>query len=71
MDAKAEGHVVTGAFAIDDVGVGIVDHLFIAVARNIPHDDVIAFFDHLTVQLEVPCGCAAHMGQGRLPADGL
>ena len=57
--------------AVDDEFVGTLDHLFVAVARDVPHHHLVALFDLLAAELEVLERGAAHMRQRRLPADHL
>ena len=42
VDAEAEREVLARPLAVDDVGVRVVDHLVVAVARDVPHDDLVA-----------------------------
>ena len=69
MNAKTERQVLPGPCAVSDEIVRPLDDLFIAVAREVPHDHLVAFFDVLAVQLSVLQRGAAHVRQRRLPAD--
>src|SRR6266487_2862794 len=63
MDAEAEGNVGTRPGAVDDEVVGAVDRLLVAVARNVPHHDLVALLDLSAAELDIfECG-AAHMRQ--------
>ena len=71
MDAEAEGQVLASAFAVDDVTIRIRDNRLVAVARDVPHDDLFAFADQLAADFDVArCG-APHMSERCLPADGF
>ena len=45
--------------------------LLVAVARDVPHDDLVALLDGLAAELEVAERGAAHVGHRALPADDL
>src|SRR5689334_18847816 len=45
MDAEAEGDVLARPGAIDHELVWSVDHIVIAVAGDVPHNDLVAFAD--------------------------
>src|SRR5215203_5792097 len=53
VDAEAEGNVGAGAGAVDDEVVGTVDHVLVAVPRNVPHYDLVALLDLLAAELDV------------------
>src|SRR5204862_6937037 len=53
VDARAIGKMLARLGAVDDEGIGIVDGGFVAVARNVPHDDLVALANALTGQLDV------------------
>src|SRR6185437_5005761 len=57
--------------AIDDELVRPVDRVLVAVARDVPHDDLLALFDPLAADLGVGERGAAHMRDRALPADDL
>src|SRR5437868_4854762 len=42
VDSEAERQVLAGAFAVDDECVRVLDRLLVAVARDVPHDDLLA-----------------------------
>src|SRR5262245_59841219 len=42
VDAGATGKMLARLGAVDDEGIGIVDGGFVAVARNVPHHDLVA-----------------------------
>jgi hypothetical protein len=71
VDAEAEAQVLARAGAVDDELVGVLDGGLVAVARQVPHRDLVALGDLLAAQLGVLRGGAAHVGQRRLPADDL
>src|SRR5438477_9785590 len=41
MNAKAERNVLARVLAIDDEVVGLLDHVTIPVARDVPHDHLV------------------------------
>ncbi len=57
--------------AVDEEGVRFLDHFAVAVARDVPHDDLVALLDRLTAQRDVGKGGAPHMRERRLPANDL
>src|SRR5215831_11345456 len=69
MHAETEGHVMPWPFAVDLEGVAILDHRFVAVARDVPHRDRVALLNGLAAELDVFHGQAAHMRERRLPPD--
>src|ERR1700761_4692799 len=71
MDAEAERQMRARPGAIDQEFVGTLDRLLVAVARDVPHDDLVALPDLLAAEFEVGKRGAAHMGERRLPADHL
>ena len=71
VDAEAERQVLARPLAVDDEGVGVLDHGLVAVARDVPHDHLVARLDGLAAELDVARRGAAHVGQRRLPADDL
>src|SRR4051812_17033785 len=71
MDAEAEGKMRARPGAVDDEIVGPFDRLFVAVARDVPHHDLVTLLDLLAAELEIGQRGAAHMCQRRLPADHL
>src|SRR5580704_6739680 len=71
VDAEAEGEVGTRTLAVDDVIVGVLDHLVVAVARDVPHHHPLALVDLLAAELEVLARHPRHVRQRGLPADRL
>jgi hypothetical protein len=71
VDAEAEGQMLARSRAVDDEVVRAFDRGFIAVARQVPHRDLVALLDRLAGQLGVLHAGAAHVGQRCLPADDL
>src|SRR5205085_5882576 len=69
MDAEAERQVRPRPGTIDDELVGLLDRLFIAIARDVPHHDALALLDLLVPDLGVDQRSAPHVRQRRLPAD--
>src|SRR3984957_2271349 len=55
VDAEAERHVLARTLAVDDVGVGIVDHLFVAIAQDVPHHHPLAGLDRLSAPPAILC----------------
>src|SRR5262249_53748825 len=68
-DAETERKMGARPRAIDDEFVWSLDRLFIAVARDVPHDDLVALLDGLAAQLEILKSGAPHMRKRRLPAN--
>ena len=50
---KPNDEVLARALAVDDEGFGVVDHRLVAVARDVPHDHLVALADGLAADLEV------------------
>src|SRR4051794_38985721 len=71
MDAEAERQMLARAGAVDDEVIWTLDSGLVAVARDIPHHDLVALPDLLAAELDVGQRRAAHMGERRLPADHL
>src|SRR5262245_7873167 len=69
MNARAERKVVPRPGPVDHEALRIVDDLLVAVAGDVPHDDLVASADSLAAQLGVHAGGAAHVDDGRLPTD--
>src|SRR5215475_4141691 len=57
--------------AIDDETVRVLDDLLVAVAGNIPHDDLVTLADALASYYSVLHGSPAHVRERRLVADDL
>src|SRR5262249_21176462 len=57
--------------AIDDETVRILDHFFIAVARNVPHDNLVTLADTLPPNYSVLNSGPAHVRKRRLVTDNL
>ena len=71
VHADAEREMVTGVVPADDEVVGILEGALITVARGVPHHDLVALADELTIQNRVLLGDPTHVGQRRLPTDDL
>src|ERR1700682_3932026 len=71
MNAEAEGEVGARPGAVNDELVRTIDYLFVAVARDVPHHDLVTLLELLAAELDVLERGPAHMRQGRLPADHL
>src|SRR6266404_3405355 len=71
MDAGAERQMLPGLGATEDKALGILDRLLVAVAGDVPHDDLAALGDALAAQLRVGRRRAPHMDHRRLVADYL
>mmetsp|Transcript_13693 Transcript_13693/g.17722 ORF Transcript_13693/g.17722 Transcript_13693/m.17722 type:complete len:211 (-) Transcript_13693:490-1122(-) len=71
MDTEPEGEMATCIRAVDPEPVWIFDHRLIAIARDIPHDDLVAFFDLLAAELDVFQRCSTHMPERCLVTDYL
>src|SRR5205823_12666407 len=64
MDAEAEGQMLPRPCAIDDEVVRVLDRVWIAVARDVPHDDLVALFDGFAADLAIGRRGTAHMDDG-------
>src|SRR3954471_13488796 len=71
VDTETEGEMRPRPRPIDDELLGAVDHFFVAVAGDVPHNDAIARLDGLPADLGVLQRGAPHMRERRLPADHL
>ena len=71
VDTEAERHMRARTGAVDDEAVGVLDDLAVAIARDVPHHDPVAFPDQLAAQFRVSKRSAAHVRERRLPADDL
>src|SRR6202790_461946 len=71
MNSEAEGDVGTRPGPVNDEVVRTLDDLVVAVARDVPHHDLVTFLDRPAAELEVLERGPAHMRQRRLPADHL
>ena len=71
MDAGAERQVMAGPLPADDEAPGLVDRRLVAIARDVPHHDLVTPRDLLAGELTVACRSTAHMDDRRLVADGL
>src|SRR3954470_2682269 len=61
VDAEAEGEVGARPRAIDDELVRPLEHLLVAVARDVPHHDAVALLDVLAANFSVLQRSAPHM----------
>src|SRR6185437_8344718 len=71
MNAEAKRNMMAGPVAVDAEFIGPLDHLFVAIARDVPHDDAVALPDLVALELDIAERRAAHMGERRLVADDL
>src|SRR5947208_11327121 len=69
MNPEAERDVGARPGPVDDELVGAIDRLFVAVARDVPHHDLVTLLELFAAELYVLERGPAHMRQGRLPAD--
>ena len=69
MDAVAKRKVPPGIVAVQDDLIGIVEHLFIAVGRDVPQDDLVTLLDLVAEQFGIRRRGAAHVGQRGLEPD--
>ena len=69
MDPEAKGDVIARVAPLDDKIIGVLEHILVAVSRDIPHHYFFALLDLLAGNLGIDqCG-PAHVGERRLPAD--
>src|SRR6185437_14535522 len=66
MNAEAKRNMMAGPVAVDAEFIGPLDHLFVAIARDVPHDDAVALPDLVALELDIAERSAAHMGERRL-----
>src|SRR6202000_1664200 len=69
MDTETERDMGARPGAVNNELIGTIDHLFVTIARDVPHHHLVAFFHLLAAELEVGQRGAAHMRQRGLPAD--
>src|SRR6202022_3873823 len=69
VDAEAERQMRAGAGAVEDEVVGVLDGLFVAIARDVPHHHAITLADGLATEFGIFKRGAPHMRQRRLPAN--
>ena len=69
MNTGPERQVLARLGTIDDETVGRLDRILVAVARDIPHDDLIALGDRFAAELRRRGGRAPHMDDGGLISD--
>ena len=68
LAVAAEGEVVVG-LAPNVEAVGVLEDLFVAVGRRVPHHDRVALADRLAAQLDVLGGGALELDHDRGPAQ--
>src|SRR3546814_3785144 len=71
MNAIAERQMMPWVLTVYDELVRPVDDRLVAVTRQVPHHNLVAFSDLLAADLPILQRRAAHMGQRCLPADDL
>src|ERR1700733_13940374 len=71
VNTEAERNMRARPRPVDDEFVRTLDDLVVAVARDVPHHDLVALLEPVAAELEVLERGAAHMRQRRLPADYL
>src|SRR3546814_19548021 len=69
MNAIAERQMMPWVLTVYDELVRPVDDRLVAVTRQVPHHNLVAFSDLLAADLPNLQRRAAHMGQRCLPAD--
>src|ERR1700733_9297994 len=69
VNPEAEGDVVARVVPLDDEIIGVLEHVFVAVAREVPHNAFLALLDRFTGDLGVGQRRAAPMRERRLAAD--
>ena len=69
VDAEAEGEVLTRAGTVDEETVGFLDCVFVAIAGDVPHGDLLALAYGFAADFRVLERGAAHVGDRRLVAD--
>src|SRR3546814_17640927 len=71
MNAIAERQMMPWVLTVYDELVRPVDDRLVAVTRQVPHHNLVAFSDLLAADLPILQRRAAHMGQRCLQADDL
>src|SRR4051812_47779937 len=71
VDAETEAEVLARPFAVDDEPLRLGNGGLVAIARDVPHDHLVALPDGLAAELDVFQRRAAHVGERGLPADDL
>ena len=71
VDAETKRQVLARARAVDDEFIRPVDRVFVAVARQLPHGELVAFLDLFAAWFAAGQSGAPHEGKRRLPADDL
>lgn len=61
VNTKTKREVLAGIGAINDELVRVLDNSLVTIPRDVPHNDLIAFFDQLAAKLDIARGDAAHM----------
>src|SRR5216683_3224559 len=69
MNAEPKRQMGAGPGAIDDKVVRVLDTLFVAIARDVPHHDPVALADFLAAEFGIDQRRTPHMRQRRLPAN--
>src|SRR5947209_4245166 len=69
MYAEAERNVGARPRPVDYEFIRTLDHLLVAIAGDVPHHDLVAFFDLLAAEFNILERGPAHVRQWRLPAD--
>ena len=53
VDAEAKGSVLAWPRAVDDELIGVGNGVLVAIAREVPHHDLVAFLDLLVTEFGV------------------
>ena len=69
MNTKTKREVLAGIGAINDELVRVLDNSLVTIPRDVPHNDLVAFFDQLAAKLDITRGDAPHVHQRCLPTD--
>ena len=71
VNSKSKGEMTAHVGPVNNVVIGILEVRFVAVARHVPHENLVTFLDLLIAKNSVLVGCATHVGQWCLPTDGF
>src|SRR5215467_1720716 len=71
MNTEAEGKMGARPGPVNDELVGTIDDLFVAVARDVPHHDLVTLLERPAAKLAVLERGPTHMRDRRLPPDYL
>ena len=69
MNTEAKGQVIARIFTVNNQFFSTLKHVFISIAREIPHQQLIAGLNLLAADNAIVVRRATHVGERRLPAN--